>query len=357
MITGGGEGADVLVRLVDGGSHVGDHHIFPLVVFLEVQFGVVVDIADIFVAGAAGGRRREMIGGHRIPLFIERDHDGAADGRGVVGHTLAQKRTAFDAGIRTHRVGPEGELGEGGARAGLPAAAPGRRKNGLAVAVGIQALGRDLAAGRNDLAAFGHPAFKSVTVIRETVFFIAGEGLIAGSVDVADRNGPSSVDLLLPVTDDGGKLAVKAAFGLRLNNVINDRQRAAALLVLIGGLFHALFRKDFFDDGLLDDGLLDDGLFGGGLSGGRLLDRKSLKHGFLGHRAIGSVFFNDLIGCGLRVGINESGGAGKGKNHDQHQEHRQFASELLHFRSTFLLRAFLSSCGQCRVSFLLAALS
>ena len=202
---------------------------------------------------------------------------------------------------------------------------------------------------------------------RETVFFIAGEGLIAGSVDVADRNGPSPVDLLLPVTDDGGKLAVKAAFGLRLNNVINDRQRAAALLVLIGGLFHALFRKDFFDDGLsgggllgsglLDDGLLDDGLFGGGLSGGRLLDRKSLKHGFLGHRVIGSVFFNDLIGCGLRVGINESGGAGKGKNHDQHQEHRQFASELLHFRSTFLLRAFLSSCGQCRVSFLLAALS
>ena len=283
-----------------------------------------------------------MIGGHRIPLFIERDHDGAADGRGVVGHTLAQKRTAFDAGIRTHRVGPEGELGEGGARAGLPAAAPGRRKNGLAVAVGIQALGRDLAAGRNDLAAFGHPAFKSVTVIRETVFFIAGEGLIAGSVDVADRNGPSPVDLLLPVTDDGGKLAVKAAFGLRLNNVINDRQRAAALLVLIGGLFHALFRKDFFDDGLF---------------GGRLLDRKSLKHGFLGHRVIGSVFFNDLIGCGLRVGINESGGAGKGKNHDQHQEHRQFASELLHFRSTFLLRAFLSSCGQCRVSFLLAALS
>ena len=173
--------------------------------------------------------------------------------------------------------------------------------------------------------------------------FIKGRYVAPGTEIEAE----SPVDLLLPVTDDGGKLAVKAAFGLRLNNVINDRQRAAALLVLIGGLFHALFHKDFFDDGLLDDGLF----------GGRLLDRKSLKHGFLGHRAIGSVFFNDLIGCGLRVGINESGGAGKGKNHDQHQEHRQFASELLPFRSTFLLRAFLSSCGQCRVSFLLAALS
>ena len=76
---GGGEGADVLVSLADGGSHVGDHHVLALVVFLEVQLGVVVDVADIFALVAVGGRG-ELVGGDRVALVVKRDHDRAADG-------------------------------------------------------------------------------------------------------------------------------------------------------------------------------------------------------------------------------------------------------------------------------------
>ena len=250
------------------------------------------------------GGRGELVGGDRVALVIERDHDRAADGRGVAGQVLAEERSCLEAVVGAHGVGPEGELGEGGAAAGLPAAAPGRGEHGDAVAVGIQGLGCDFAAGSDDLAAFGHPALEGVADVSEAVSFVAGEGLVAVGVEVVDRDVLAAVDLGLVALDDGGHIAVKAALGLGLDDIVNNRQCVLVLRDLFDDLFGCLFGclfGDLFGD-LFDDLFVD----------------------------VFDDFFYDLFFI-LCIGIDAAGGESDGKEHGQDQDHGQCTSHFLHW--------------------------
>ena len=297
------------------------------------------------------GGRGELIGSDRVALVVNAHHDGAADGGSVAGQALAEERSVLEAVVGAHGVGPEGELGEGGTAAGLPAAAPGGGENGDAVAVGIQGLGCDFAAGLDDLAALGHPALEGVADVSEAVLLVAGEGLVAVGVEVVDRDVLAAVDLELLSPDDGGHLAVQSALGLGLNDVVNDRQRVLVLLGFLDGLFGGLF-DGLFDDlfGGLFDGLLDgllDGLFDGlfddlfddlfdslfdylldGLFDG-LLDSLFDDHF--------DDLFDDLFFI-LGISIDASGGESDGKEHGQDQDHGQCTSHFLHrsFHLSFL---------------------
>ena len=273
------------------------------------------------------GGRGELVGGDRVALVVNAHHDGAADGGSVAGQVLAEERSFLEAVVRAHGIGPEGELGEGGTAAGLPAAAPGGGENGDAVAVGIQGLGCDFAAGLDDLAALGHPALEGVADVSEAVLLVAGEGLVAVGVEVVDRDVLAAVDLELLSLDDGGHLAVQAALGLGLNDVVNDRQRVLVLLGFLDGLFDGLL--DGLLDGLFDD-LFDD-LFGCLFSDlfDDLFDDLFVD--------VFDDFFYDLFFI-LCIGIDAAGGESDGKEHGQDQDHGQCTSHFLHrsFHLSFL---------------------
>ena len=329
------------------------------------------------------GGRGELVGGDRVALVVNAHHDGAADGGSVAGQALAEERSVLEAVVGAHGVGPEGELGEGGTAAGLPAAAPGGGENGDAVAVGIQGLGCDFAAGLDDLAALGHPALEGVADVSEAVLLVAGEGLVAVGVEVVDRDVLAAVDLELLSLDDGGHLAVQSALGLGLNDVVNNRQRVLVLLGFLDGLFGGLFDGLFDDlfgglfsglfddlfgglfddlfDGLFDDlfdglfdGLFDDlfdGLFDGlldGLLDGLFDDLFDDLFDSLFDYLLDGLFdglldglfddhFDDLFFI-LGISIDASGGESDGKEHGQDQDHGQCTSHFLHrsFHLSFL---------------------